>query len=63
MIIGEHRTFKTLKELKLSKILKYGILSLIRNPRHCFQKKKKINIRLQLIVMHGNGNLDKAIDG
>ncbi len=62
VIIGEHRTFKTLKELKLSKILKYGILSLIRNPSTLFSKEKKINIRLQFDMMHGNGNLDKAID-
>ena len=62
VIIGEHRSFKSLKELKYSKILKYGLLSLIRNPYVFFEKNGKINIRLQFDMMHGNGNLDKAID-
>ena len=62
VIIGEHRSFKSLKELKYSKIFKHGLLSLIRNPYVFFEKNGKINIRLQFDMMHGNGNLDKAID-
>lgn len=62
VIIGEHIIFPTLKELKLSKILKHGLLSLIRNFSILFSKNKKINIRFQFDMMHGNGNLDKAID-
>ena len=61
-IIGEHRSFKSLKELKFSKIFKHGLLSLVRNPYIFFNKHGKINIRLQFDMMHGNGNLDKAID-
>ena len=61
-IIGEHRSFDSLKELKFSKIIKHGILSLMRNPSVLFSKHGKINIRLQFDMMHGNGNLDKAIN-
>ena len=61
-IIGEHRTFNSLKELKFSKIIKHGLISFLRNPSVLFNKHGKINIRLQFDMMHGNGNLDKAIN-
>ena len=46
---------------KLIKILKYGKLALIRNPKSIFSAKGK-TIRWQFDMFHGNGNLDKAIE-
>ena len=46
---------------KLMKILKYGKLALIRNPKSIFSSKGK-TIRWQFDMFHGAGNLDKAID-
>ena len=46
---------------KLIKILKYGKLALIRNPKSIFSAKGK-TIRWQFDMFHGIGNLDKAID-
>ena len=46
---------------KISKILKYGKLALIRNPKALFSKKGR-TIRWQFDMFHGNGNLDKAIE-
>ena len=46
---------------KLMKILKYGKLASIRNPKSIFSKKGK-TIRWQFDMFHGVGNLDKAID-
>ena len=46
---------------KLMKVLKYGKLALIRNPRAIFFKNAR-TIRWQFDMFHGNGNLDKAIE-
>ena len=43
------------------KVLKYGKLALIRNPKAIFSKKGR-TIRWQFDMFHGNGNLDKAIE-
>ena len=56
-IVGEHIHFK---KLKFSKVLKHGLWSFVRNPNVIF--KPRVNIRFQFDMMHGNGNLDKAID-
>ena len=56
-ITGAHHY---LNNLKLSKLIKRGIWSLIRNPLAVFKSKR--NIRFHFDMWHGNGNLDKAID-
>jgi len=56
-IVGAHHY---LNSLKLSKLLKHGIWSLIRNPSALFKSKR--NIRFHFDMWHGNGNLDRAID-
>ena len=49
-----------LSNIKLIKILKYGKISLIRNPSAIFKKNR--NIKFHFDMFHGNGILDKAID-
>ena len=56
-IIGEHLY---INNLKFSKLIKHGLLSLIRNPSAIFKSKR--SIRFHFDMWHGNGNLDKAID-
>ena len=56
-ILGNH---VYINNLKLSKLIKHGIWSLIRNPSALFKSKR--NIRFHFDMWHGNGNLDKAID-
>ncbi len=56
-ITGAHHY---LNNLKLSKLIKHGIWSLIRNPSALIKSKR--NIRFHFDMWHGNGNLDKAID-
>ena len=46
--------------IKWTKILKYGKISLIRNPYAIFKKNR--NIKFHFEMFHGNGVLDKAID-
>ena len=46
---------------KLMKIMKYGKLALLRNPKAIIFKKGR-TIRWQFDMFHGNGNLDKAIN-
>ena len=46
---------------KLIKIIKYGKMALIRNPKSIFSKEGK-TIRWQFDMFHGAGNLDKAIE-
>ena len=46
---------------KLMKVIKYGKLALLRNPKAIFSKKGR-TIRWQFDMYHGNGNLDKAIE-
>jgi hypothetical protein len=49
-----------MNNLKLSKLIKQGTWSLIRNPSALFKSKR--NLRFHFDMWHGNGNLDKAID-
>ena len=46
---------------KLMKILKYGKLALINNPKAIFSKKGR-NIKWQFDMFHGVGNLDRATE-
>ena len=55
-IVGDN---KYINDLKISKFLKHGIFSLIRNPSALIKAKR--NIRFHFDMWHGNGNLDKAI--
>lgn len=56
-IVGDN---KYINDLKISKLLKHGILSLVRNPSALIKSKR--NIRFHFDMWHGNGNLDKAIN-
>tara|TARA_B100000886_G_scaffold313021_1_gene249373 strand:+ start:116 stop:931 length:816 start_codon:yes stop_codon:yes gene_type:complete len=47
-------------DIKWSKILKYGKISLIKNPKSILKKNR--NIKFHFDMFHGNGNLDKAIN-
>ena len=47
-------------DIKWIKILKYGKISLIRNPKAVFKKKRSIKFHFDMF--HGNGMLDKAIN-
>ena len=49
-----------MNNIKLIKILKYGKLSLLKNPKSILKKNR--NIKFQFDMFHGNGVLDKAID-
>ena len=55
-IIGEHIF---MNNLKMSKLIKHGLLSLIRNPQALIKSKR--NLRFHFDMMHGKGNLSKAI--
>ncbi len=57
-IIGEPIS---IGKTKLMKVIKYGKLALLRNPRAIFFKKGR-TIRWQFDMFHGYGNLDKAIE-
>ena len=46
---------------KLMKIIKYGKMAILKNPKAIFSKKAK-NIKWQFDMFHGVNNLDKAID-
>ena len=48
------------EKMKLMKVVKYGKMALIRNPKAIFRKNQ--NIRFQFDMFHGNGVLDRAID-
>jgi hypothetical protein len=47
-------------QIRLLKILKYGKIALIKNPRSFFKRGR--NIKFQFDMFHGNGVLDKAIN-
>ena len=49
-----------INQFKLSKFLKKNISKVIKNPSLLFDKKKR-NIKFHFDLMHGEGNLDKAI--
>lgn len=48
-----------LEQIKFMKILKYGKLALINNPKSFFRSGR--NIKFQFDMFHGNGVLEKAI--
>ena len=50
----------TLQNVKLIKILKYGKIALLRNPKALFRSGR--SIRWQFDMYHGNGMLDRAIN-
>ncbi len=50
----------SMSNIKLIKIIKYGKLALIKNPKSFLKKNR--NIKFQFDMFHGNGVLDKAID-
>lgn len=58
-IIGE--PISVVNGIKLMKVIKYGKMAMLKNPKAIFSKKGK-NIRWQFDMYHGIGNLDKAID-
>ena len=49
-----------MNHIRWIKIIKYGKMSLIRNPKAIFRKNQ--NIKFQFDMFHGNGVLDRAID-
>ena len=49
-----------LDQIRLLKILKYGKLALINNPKAIFKKGR--NIKFQFDMFHGNGVIEKAIN-
>ena len=48
-------------ETKIIKMIKYGKMAVIRNPKSLFSRKGR-TIRWQFDMFHGVGNLDKAIE-
>lgn len=57
-IIGEPLNISGIKFIKA---MKYGKMSLLRNPKAIFFKSGQ-TIRFHFDMFHGNGNLDKAIE-
>ena len=63
----EYKNFETIlgeplfiNQLKLSKFLKKNLLKILKNPFLLMNKKER-NIKFHFDLMHGDGNLDKAI--
>ena len=50
----------SMKNIKIIKIIKYGKLALLSNPKSIFKNKR--NIKFQFDMFHGVGVLDQAID-
>lgn len=50
-----------INDFKLSKILKKGLRKVITQPKYIFNKNTR-NIKFHFDLMHGEGNLDKAIN-
>ena len=50
-----------INQFRFSKFLKRNLKTMIKNPSLFFDKNKR-NIKFHFDMMHGNGNLDKAID-
>ena len=48
-------------EFKLSKFIKKGFSTILLNPELLFKKEKR-NIKFHFDLMHGKGNIDKAIE-
>ena len=57
-IVGEHLS---IGGTKIIKVIKYGKLAILRNPKAIFSKSGR-TIRWQFDMFHGSGNLDKAIE-
>ena len=57
-IVGEHLSIGGTKVIK---VIKYGKLAILRNPKAIFSKSGR-TIRWQFDMFHGSGNLDKAIE-
>ncbi len=57
-IIGDKLDVKGLKWIK---VIKYGKIAILRNPKAIFNEKYR-NIRFHFDMFHGNGILDKAVD-
>ena len=57
-ILGEHISIGGTKVIK---VIKYGKLAILRNPKAIFSKSGR-TIRWQFDMFHGSGNLDKAIE-
>ena len=57
-IVGEHLP---IGGTKIIKVIKYGKLAILRNPKAIFLKSGR-TIRWQFDMFHGSGNLDKAIE-
>ena len=49
-----------MNNIKLIKIIKYGKIALLKNPKSIFKKGR--NIKFHFDMFHGNGVLDKAIN-
>ena len=49
-----------INQFKFSKFVKKNFLKIIKNPSYLFYSKKR-NIKFHFDLMHGEGNLDKAI--
>ena len=50
-----------INKFKFTKILKKGLYKVITRPEYLFNKNKK-NIKFHFDIMHGEGNLEKAIN-
>ena len=48
-------------QFRFSKFIKHNLKTMLLNPSLLFNKKKR-NIKFHFDMMHGHGNLDKAID-
>ena len=49
-----------INNFKLSKLIKKGLIKVLKKPSFIFNKKKR-NIKFHFDLMHGDGNLEKAI--
>ncbi len=49
-----------INKFKLAKFLKKNLINIIKNPKILYNKSSR-NIKFHFDLMHGNGNLDKAI--
>ena len=50
-----------INQLRISKFLKKNLVTMIKNPLLFFDKNRR-NIKFHFDMMHGNGNLEKAIE-
>lgn len=57
VILGNHQD---VSDFKISKLLKYGKIAFLKNPKVIFKNKR--NIKFQFDMFHGAGFLDRAIN-